>query len=241
MPKVESIVQPVREGCSRVGLDLLQPFEVAEYNRAVEAVYRIPDYGRTSTLGLLIGNTRALWPHFIEAFRARHSLREQDHPLDAFVQEQVLGALEPLAVRWEVRWAHEAPPRRVAMQRLAHISGLAYLSPSNLSVHPTYGPWIGLRAAVVVDCDGPSEPAPALPNPCPDCTRDCLPKLQDAMLASGPDLTARGAIENQWQLWLAVRDACPVGRVHRYSDEQIRYHYTKDVRCLNGPNTDRRF
>ncbi|MGH8586497.1 MAG: hypothetical protein ACREWE_10055 [Gammaproteobacteria bacterium] len=46
-------------------------------------------------------------------------------------------------------WAR--PPRRVAMQRLAHLSGLAYLSPSHLNVHATYGPWIALRAAVVID------------------------------------------------------------------------------------------
>lgn len=31
-----------------------------------------------------------------------------------------------------------------------------------------------------------------------------------------------------WRRWLAVRDACPVGRAHRYSDAQIAYHYTKD-------------
>jgi hypothetical protein len=27
--------------------------------------------------------------------------------------------------------------------------------------------------------------------------------------------------------WIAVRDACPVGREGRYSDAQLEYHYTK--------------
>jgi cyanocobalamin reductase (cyanide-eliminating) / alkylcobalamin dealkylase len=30
-----------------------------------------------------------------------------------------------------------------------------------------------------------------------------------------------------WRAWLAVRDACPVGREHRYGDDQIAYHYAK--------------
>lgn len=36
------------------------------------------------------------------------------------------------------------------MQRLADISGLAYLSQSHLNVHATYGPWIAPRVAVVI-------------------------------------------------------------------------------------------
>jgi methylmalonic aciduria homocystinuria type C protein len=28
--------------------------------------------------------------------------------------------------------------------------------------------------------------------------------------------------------WIDVRDACPIGKGARYSDAQVRYHYTKD-------------
>ncbi len=50
------------------------------------------------------------------------------------------------------------------MQRLAHASGLARLSPSHLSVHGTDGPWIALRAAVVIDIEGQSGPPREPPN-----------------------------------------------------------------------------
>ncbi len=190
--------------------------------------YKLPDLGRSSALGVLMGNTRALWPHFLEWLRASPHRLDEDHPLERYVGEVVLKALKPLAHRWEVRFAQEPPPRRVALQRLAHFSGLAYLSPSHLNVHFMFGPWIALRAAVVIDIDGPPRPPTEPPNPCPDCARDCLPRFRQAVAAAGSAPEAHAAVEQHWRLWLSVRDACPVGREHRYSDAQIGYHYTKD-------------
>jgi methylmalonic aciduria homocystinuria type C protein len=108
----------------------------------------------------------------------------------------------------------------VAIQRLAHVAGLAWLSPSHLCVHPDFGPWIALRAAIVLDLAAPTRPVPLDP-PC-DCASACLPLL-DAALAAG-EATSAGVVEH-WHRWVAMRDACPVGRAHRYSDEQIAYHY----------------
>jgi hypothetical protein len=38
-----------------------------------------------------------------------------------------------------------------------------------------------------------------------------------------------------WEDWLAVRDACPVGRHFRYPEGQLRYHYTRDASALQSP------
>jgi methylmalonic aciduria homocystinuria type C protein len=226
------VVEDLRVRCSPAGLDLLQPFQLAWYNCAVDEAFKLPDLGRPSALGVLIGNTRALWRCFRDAVRADPRTIEQDHPLDRYVAAATLGALGQVAHRWEVRWAYEPPPRRVAMQRLAHVSGLAYLSPSHFNVHVVYGPWIALRAAVVIDTDGPAGAPPSPPNPCPDCERDCMPRFRQAAGVAESVPRGHAVIEERWRAWLAVRDACPVGRAHRYGDEQIRYHYTKDQEIL---------
>ncbi len=229
---MSALIELVRARCASFGLDLVQPFQVAWYNDEVDDAYRLPDFGRASTLGLLIGNTRALWPRFIETLRAHPLRAREDHPLDRYTTDSVEAALATLSVRWEARGAHEAPPRRVAMQRLAQIAGLAWLSPSHLSVHPTYGPWLALRAAVVLDTDGPSvrpSPAPA----CDACTQACMPAFHHALAEVGDPVSAHADIARHWPLWLAVRDACPIGRAHRYDDDQIAYHYTKDRRILS--------
>jgi len=40
------------------------------------------------------------------------------------------------------------------------------------------------------------------------------------------------AVRDHWQAWLAVRDACPVGKAARYDDSQIRWHYALDREAL---------
>jgi methylmalonic aciduria homocystinuria type C protein len=88
-------------------------------------------------------------------------------------------------------------------------------------VHPVFGPWIGLRAAAVLDVDAPAGAPPLAPLPCRDCAHACEPAFARALGAG-----------DAWRAWLAVRDACPVGRTHRYGEAQLRYHCTKDRTVL---------
>lgn len=210
--------------CANGGLDLVQPFAAAQYNAAVDETLHLPDFGRAAALAVVVGNTRGIWAHFVAALRARRVLPESANPFDDYVRSAIETALSIGLPEHEVRWANRVGPGMVAMQRAAAIAGLAATSPAYLSVHPIYGPWIGLRAVVVFDSDAPSESPPPARLPCDDCEATCVPALSAALGAQGD----RGA----WRRWLAVRDACPVGREHRYGDDQIAYHYTKDRAVL---------
>lgn len=205
------------------GLDLAVAGPLAPYQAAVPAEYRLPDFGRAAAEVVLVGNTRALWPRFTACWRADPALRACAHPLDTWVEARVRAALDGLAWGSEVRFAHEAPPRRPAIQRLAQVLGLGHLGPPHLVVHPVHGPWIALRAAIVLDRDWEGPPPPPAPDPCTPCAKPCLAPLARAQEPGAG-----------WEHWLAVRDACPVGRAHRYPEPQVRYHYTKDRRWLEA-------
>jgi cyanocobalamin reductase (cyanide-eliminating) / alkylcobalamin dealkylase len=222
------IVKALRRSCSDAGFDLVQPLSVGWYNRCVEGALRLDDFGSASHLALVIGNTRALWPRLLEALRRDPELLGAAHPLEAYTERSLTLALSALGIRSSVRFAHDAGEQRVAMQRLAHVAGLAYLSESHLSVHATYGPWIGLRAAVSFSVPGPSSGPPTLQHPCGSCVSRCLPAFERALSAAEGPLTS-GVMQSHWQLWLACRDTCPTGREHRYDDAQIRYHYLQDT------------
>ncbi len=229
----EQVIDLLTARLATSGLDLVEPFAVQRYNAAVTGDLRLPDMGRRQTLGLLVACSRAMWPAFLATRPAG------DDPVDRWVIAQVEHALTApegprIQVATEVRYAPEPPPRRVAMQRLADLSGLAWLSPAHLNVHPVYGPWIALRAAIVFDLEAPPERLrPPADDPCGHCRRACVPRLE-AALASAETADMEGVAAN-WQRWVAVRDACPLGREHRYSAQQLRYHYTKD-RLLLDPS-----
>ena len=208
----QSVAGEVEAVCADAGFDLVHPFGVAWYNDAVEQRYRLEDFGRPRALGLLIGNTRALWPVFIRA--AEVEAGDAD-PLDRYAERVVASVVEQLGIRAEARYAAMSEPRLVALQRLADVTGFAYLSPSHLNIHPVYGPWFGMRAVISVDLDGPPDPPRRPAAPC-ECERHCMPAFRAA--TSGGD----------WTAWLAVRDSCPIGQEFRYGAEQIRYHYIKD-------------
>jgi len=157
--------------------------------------------------GLLIGNTRALWPVFCEAMR-EPSLAARDHPLDHYVEQTIEHAIPGARVYYSHRRYGEA---YLPFQQLAVATGLGALSDGGLVIHPVYGPWLALRAVVLVDAE-PVSRSP-IAKPC-HCDATCSVAL------------ARARDGGDWRAWLAVRDACVV-RDYRYTDEQIRYHYTK--------------
>ena len=192
---------------AEAGFDIAHAFDtarVAELAPALAAKRR----------GILVGNTRALWAPF-RAACARELAGAAD-PLERYTEAVVARAF-PGAPVWFAHRRHDGA--FLPFQRIAAAAGLGVLAPTQLVIHPVYGPWFALRAIALVDGEPPTESAPPR-VPC--CSGDCPARL-DAALRSGGD----------WRAWLAVRDACAVGRAYRYSDEQIAYHYTKN-RALLG-------
>jgi methylmalonic aciduria homocystinuria type C protein len=224
------LYRPFQARCEAAGLDLVQPFGVATFHRGAPARERLAAFGRENALGLVVGNTRRLWDVFRDALRSDARLLAQADPLDAYVTAAITRAATELAPRALVSFAHVLEPAPIPIQRIAEAAGLAQLSPSHLSVHSIYGPWIALRAVVVVDVDfEEAEPAAGGANRlCDGCARPCMPAFEAALrgaTASGAPLGA--AIRDDFRPWVRVREVCPAGRAHRYDEGQIEYHYAR--------------
>jgi cyanocobalamin reductase (cyanide-eliminating) / alkylcobalamin dealkylase len=200
------------------GFDLVAGFSVDAWNAAAPPGQQLTPR-RERGLGAVIGNTRALWPRFTAALAEDAALLAEEAPLDRY-SERVIGAAAGDA---PVLFAHRPPYPPI--QRIADHAGLAHLQPSHLCVHPVYGPWIAMRAVVLLDAPAPAPVAPT-PPPC-ECARGCLPLFERAA-ALGFDPRH----EPTWRAWVAIRDACPLGRAYRYDDDQVRYHYSVDRSAL---------
>ena len=218
------ILKLVKEKTLGAGFDLVQPFEVHWYNKNVDKKYHLPTYNRKNTFGILIGNSRYLWPHFRQEISQNTKLKKSSHPLDQYTRQTILKILEEIEIPWSVFWAELHAPFKIAFQKLASISSLADLSPSHLNVHPKYGPWIAFRSAIVFNVPGPHKKSKSI-NLCKPCPKPCMKPFQKALRS------------NNWKDWLKVRQACPIGQEFQYSKSQTLYHYTKTRRSLSLPST----
>jgi cyanocobalamin reductase (cyanide-eliminating) / alkylcobalamin dealkylase len=199
------------------GFDLVHPFDAHAVAREV-GVAALVDRERPA--GYLVANTRALWPRFLAARRADRELATCEHPIDRYVEQtcERLGDARVL-------FAHRAYGGAfLPFQRIAVAAGFGTLWPSQLVIHPTYGPWFALRAVVLARGEPLTRVLPRAGCAHEDrCAASCTTAFESARDASGPQA---------WRAWLAVRDACCVGREHRYAEDQLAYHYTKDRELL---------
>jgi len=220
----QAIVSTWTKALGAHGFDLVQSFDVCSYNRSPVGLgsdFRLPSFGQPSALGLVVAHGAALWDVFVTAIRGSESLRHSSAPLDHYTEQVVLDLQRRTSTASVAFFSHRTAPV-VPIQRIAHVAGLAGLSPSHMSVHPRLGPWLGLRAVVVFEAAAEPNATPAAVYACEGCSAPCLGALERAQ-----------ATPESWQAWLSVRESCPVGPDARYSDRQIRYHYTKDRTLLN--------
>ncbi len=126
----------------------------------------------------------------------------------------------------------------INFMQLAEMAGFGTVSPViGLLLHPDYGPWVSLRAALLLRGEpfGPlveHHPPTSSFAPCNDCARPCVQAcpagVHDGM--GGTDLKACATHRHRANCLSGcdVRRACPVGAQHRYGpdEESFRHAYS---------------
>jgi cyanocobalamin reductase (cyanide-eliminating) / alkylcobalamin dealkylase len=199
------------EHFAAAGFDLVHPFDA----RAVAhdlGLALLADNERPC--GWLVGNTRALWPRLRAARAADPALAASTDPIERYLEQTCASLVDVRCVFAHRRYDGAFLP----FQRIAVATGFGTLAPTQLVIHPIYGPWFALRAVVLARGTPITR---VLPAAACDCANRCGAAFEQAC-----------ARDSTWRDWLAVRDACCVGIAHRYDDDQIEYHYTKSLLLL---------
>ena len=185
---------------------------------------------------LLFGNAgSAMWQHFSASGEYRDG---RPDPMNRWTRRIVGDAVAPLSQ------TGKPPPeclfpfgeRVWPFQRWAKRTMGLQSSPLGMLIHPEYGLWFALRAAIVLPAEvtvgGVVPEVQTGAHPCDTCDgRPCLSACPVGAygeegfntaacrghLASGnrPDCMTQGC---------AARDACPVGRKWRYEEAQLQFH-----------------
>lgn len=179
---------------------------------------------------LVFGNGGgALWDAFVRDLeRDPRGLTEEAHPLDAYVRRSVAAADPAFGAaprRWF--WATAEADLHIDFRLLAGMAGLGVQSRLGLLLHPTWGTWVGLRAACFLAADLPAS-EPVTESPCDGCPAPCVSACVGAAFPEGRwdvDHCARFHREDdRCERTCASRLACPVGADRRYAPEHYAYH-----------------
>lgn len=237
------------------GFDIFHPFQPKWYNDSLERdtvhheLIRLPETGK----GFLIGNTKHLWSHFREWYKWQ-PLSLQD-PLDTYCRECIERALDKYFIvsGFTIYWSAETQPDKlVSMQRVAMESGFAYHDPTTqLTIHPLYGPWNSYRAVVILHDyvnDSDATPPPHVPCLLTPQEKKCAKEAMKRAIAVSDMRNLchqlHGGTKNPDMLrvckaWIAMRDCIERGKAaYRYDEDQLMYHYTKDIKYLKSDSND---
>jgi hypothetical protein len=207
------------------GLGLTGTLPIELYDSLVPNPWRAAQLSPLARGALVVGNAgRVLWERFVASPE-----RALEHdPLDAYTR-RVLGEAArlsnpPAAIGF---YADRRESVYLPLVALARRAGFGSPGRVGVLIHPEYGPWIGVRAVLLLAEDVHFR-EPRAYAACDGCPAPCVAACHGAVVGpSGVDAAAC----YQVRLTLPAcadrcdaRSACIVGPEHAYSVEQTAHH-----------------
>jgi hypothetical protein len=231
---MEPLLERLRTRLAPHGLNLVGTTEIAAYDAVVPPAWVLGPRAGDARTAVVIGNGgAAFWAAFRRYLAADPAAGRMADPLDAFTRHVVGEAIAPL--RDELRaprvvYPFEIQTLPVSFVHLAECAGLGRRSLLGVLVHPEYGTWMALRAAILVPF-ALAAPRPADGfDPCPTCVeRPCIPACPvGAVGPAGWDVPRcaahRIAVPDDCGSGCHSRIACVFGRDHRYPPDAQAFH-----------------
>lgn len=219
------------------GFNLIGTTTVEAYEALVPPRYHVAALLPQAKTLVVIGNGGGeFWTRFRVYCDARSGyLQEREHPLDEYTVEVIENTLTPLLEGSGAAYRYLYPFRfwtePVSFMPLAQAAGLAGSSILGVVIHPVYGPWIALRAALLIGKELYTPPAAAGFDPCPGCTeRACIAACPASAVSveKGWDIPVcmqhRLQVKNDCVDRCHARYDCIYGREHRYPPDELWYH-----------------
>ena len=133
------------------------------------------------------------------------------------------------------------------LQRLGELAGWCHPSPLGSGISPAFGLWFAYRVAFVTTADLPVHLMEVGDSPCLSCkTRDCVAACPSLAVRWDDSLKLDDCIEHRLQVTSScatqclARLACPYEAEHRYTTEQIHYHYSQSLASLRRYRAEQR-
>jgi len=240
---VSEIIDFIKACAAPHGLNLVGAVAAERYDAAVPLRLRASAIDPRARSVVVIGNGGAAFWH---AYR-RHVDGDpgwalHDHPLDDFTREvverEIAGPLRARDVQFRLVYPFAGEAGNLHFMELGRLAGIGGPSLIGVLIHPTYGTWIAMRAALLLNFTL-EEPAEGLGfDPCPRCVaRSCMPACPVAAVSDrGWDVIkcVRHRVEAapDCSAGCYSRLNCVIGPQHRYPEEELRHHQERALRTM---------
>ncbi len=205
-----------------------------------DAIFEVcPEAGQYSQLWMFANGGPQFWEAFC-TYRQQHT-ETIDHPMDNFARETVAIFLQEQNLNRQFQFIYPGP-YVLNLQSLGRLIGWHHDTPLKIGLHPFYGLWFAYRVVVLVNADWPTTPLADSESisPCQTCvSKACISRCLAGAVAEVKFNLDRcvdyRVQENSSCMQRCVsREACPVAPEHRYSEEQIHFHYAQSWNMLKA-------
>jgi hypothetical protein len=232
---MEPLLERLRARLAPHGLNLVGTAEIAAYDAAAPPAWAVGSRIRDARTAVVIGSGGgAFWAAFRRHLDGAPAAADAPDPLDTFTRRVIAAAIAPLRDQLgagaRLVFPFESDGLPVSFMHLAECAGLGRASLLGVLVHPDYGPWLALRAAILLPF-ALTAPRPADGfDPCPTCIeRPCIAACPvGAVGPAGWDvprcIAHRASPADGCGTGCHARLACVYGREHHYPPDALAFH-----------------
>lgn len=163
---------------------------------------------------------------------------DDENPIDSFSIDTVKSWFEQEQNACRYHLLYPSPVRNIPLQALGKLAGWHHASPFRIGINAEYGSWYAYRVVVLADTALTPTTAMEAASPCLSCEDQvCIPACPANALQGG-DLSLQQCMDyrlehdSRCKSQCISRLACPVATEHRYSIEQINYHYDLSMKMI---------
>ncbi len=209
-----------RAALEKAGFNLTAPLPAEEYDALVSPPWRSDVLRRGCRSVLIVGNGgSALW----KCFRRSPESNTRRDPLDRYTARVLRDCGETHFASYRDR----RQGRPLPLVALAERAGLGSPGRLGLLLHPTYGPWMSLRAVVYSSEEVTLDAVPVF-DPCKDCPAPCVPACRGGAIGESGFDGARcfrtKLLDSGCRSACDARAACVLAPEHAFPPDQVAHH-----------------
>jgi len=131
----------------------------------------------------------------------------------------------------------------IPLQKLGELVGWHHAAPFKVGINAFWGSWFAYRVVVLADTSLEPTPHITAPSPCDSCKEKACISACPASAFNETDasfetcVNYRLSTSSPCKTQCLARLACPIASEHRYTTEQINYHYTRSMQTIEEYST----